>query len=958
MANVDNTISAKFIPELVYQPLELITEYEVKLINGTHYNKLHSVNGMRPYYPDKQIKDSCLLDMIKLNGKVEFLMVVTMYNEDRQNFTDTMHGIMENLKHFQEDGLDPSLVGCIIIVDGIRPFSQTFHKPDQNPYFSNFFNEAQIRERFNIQDTINGIPLLENQEIAHCFSCRTNFAFEGYPELQLVFCVKQKNKRKLNTHLWFFGGFCKMIEPKFVMLIDVGTKPFSKSLCALYDTMKMNDMIAGVCGEIAPMDPQFANIIVSGQAVEYTFSHIFDKALESCFGYIGVLPGAFSAYRWEAINGPPLEVDYFTTMTRPEIMNAYYSNIFLAEDRVLSLAIVSRPGTTYLLKFVHLAYAETDVPEKIFVLLSQRRRWINGSWFALIETWRNFGRIGQSNHSRWRKFWICIELVYFTATIFVSWVMVGSFYLFCELIFGSLLNQYSSSFLKYFSMIELVMSLYLGILMVIFMLSFGVKTAKVEITYKILAFLLAVYMILSFIILNYSTFSGASQLSPYTIFLLCGVMGSYGVGIVLTKNLKKVLFRTVQFLIITPIYVNFFGIYAVCNIHDCSWGNRPEVMTEEELMKVTDFQHYRTKWVIIWIVSNILYYKLVNASLVDPNQTALTIIFTLAVILILFRFFGCIWHYFTWWLDNKGSGTKRYIALSSAALIEVENKKLLNELNEKLNQSMMMGSSKMLRNSMLGKSMMGKSMMNKSMMGGGNKKLRESLLGIIEKKGKEKLGKNFHLNLTKMIKMNEIMESDPEDEEEGENSFNSEEPFKSESEKSIEEVKKKKKKGKKKKGLKGTTVILKKCDLEESKESVKEEVMTKKYEIKIDQTKNFLNDPDVSIISRGQCSGKFEFEIDDSNVRNVLGSQMGDITIKGELDFQKSEQKDFVWEDSEDVENIVNEIQEKPEKVQEGSVIGSSESSGIETDNTEDAEKYLDMLDSIIRSVSLTNTFN
>jgi chitin synthase len=42
--------------------------------------------------------------------------------------------------------------------------------------------------------------------------------------------------------------------------------------------------------------------IKKAQLFEYTFAHILDKNFESFFGFIHVLPGAWSAYRWEALS--------------------------------------------------------------------------------------------------------------------------------------------------------------------------------------------------------------------------------------------------------------------------------------------------------------------------------------------------------------------------------------------------------------------------------------------------------------------------------------------------------------------------------------------------------------------------------------------------------------------------------------------------------------------------------
>lgn len=72
-----------------------------------------------------------------------------------------------------------------------------------------------------------------------------------------------------------------------------------------------------------------------------------------------------------------------------------------------------------------------QVPE----LISQRRRWLNGSFFAAIHSTVKFTYIYRSSHSFLRKFWIHVELLYQTFNLIFSW-----FALVCDVIQLSLLR--------------------------------------------------------------------------------------------------------------------------------------------------------------------------------------------------------------------------------------------------------------------------------------------------------------------------------------------------------------------------------------------------------------------------------------------------------------------------------------------------------------------------------------
>lgn len=93
----------------------------------------------------------------------------------------------------------------------------------------------------------------------------------------------------------------------------------------------------------------YQSIILRSQYVEYKISHYLDKAAESLFGFVSVLPGAFSAFRWKAIKGEPLRKfllgHTLTKSNTGKIPSCYFANQYLAEDRIMCLEIISRKIT-------------------------------------------------------------------------------------------------------------------------------------------------------------------------------------------------------------------------------------------------------------------------------------------------------------------------------------------------------------------------------------------------------------------------------------------------------------------------------------------------------------------------------------------------------------------------------------------------------------------------------------
>ena len=399
------------------------------------------------------------------NRHTELLIAITYYNEDKVLTARTLHGVMQNVRDIVNlkksefwnkggpawqkivvclvfDGIDPCDKETLDVLATIGIYQDGVMKKDvdgretvahvvRNVRFRLLGIEANI-EQFEYTTQLSVTP---NQLLIRPVDDGPN----TLPPTQMIFCLKQKNTKKINSHRWLFNAFGRILNPEVVILLDAGTKPGTKSLLALWEGFYNDKDLGGACGEIHAMLGKgwknLLNPLVAAQNFEYKISNILDKPLESSFGYVSVLPGAFSAYRFRAIMGRPLE-QYFHgdhTLAKQlgkkgiEGMNIFKKNMFLAEDRILCFELVAKAGSKWHLTYIKASKGETDVPEGAAEFIGQRRRWLNGSFAATIYALIHFSRMYKSGHNFVRMFFFHVQLLYNIFSVVLSWFSLGMF---------------------------------------------------------------------------------------------------------------------------------------------------------------------------------------------------------------------------------------------------------------------------------------------------------------------------------------------------------------------------------------------------------------------------------------------------------------------------------------------------------------------------------------------------
>lgn len=313
----------------------------------------------------------------RTSRETELFICVTMYNEDEIGFTRTMHAVMKNIAHFcsrsksrtwGEQGWQ-KIVVCIVS-DG----REKIHPRTLDALSAMGVYQHGIAKNYVNQRAVQAHVYEYTTQVSLDSDLKFKGAEKGIVPCQMIFCLKEKNQKKLNSHRWCFNAFGKALNPNVCILLDVGTKPGSNSLYHLWKAFDTDSNVAGACGEIKAQKGKWGsnllNPLVASQNFEYKMSNILDKPLESVFGYITVLPGALSAYRYHALLNDetghgPLSQYFKGEVLHGQHADVFTANMYLAEDRILCWELVAKRGESWVLKYVKNCTGETDVPGEL-----------------------------------------------------------------------------------------------------------------------------------------------------------------------------------------------------------------------------------------------------------------------------------------------------------------------------------------------------------------------------------------------------------------------------------------------------------------------------------------------------------------------------------------------------------------------------------------------------------------
>lgn len=288
-----------------------------------------------------------------------------------------------------------------------------------------------------------------------------------------------------------------------------------------------------------------------------------------------VLPGPCGMYKHSAIYDEAIPFYCDTLRTDPSNAGALVGSLLLAEDRVLSYAaIMKTPVLNASTALVPEAVFYFDAETNFVRLLTQRRRWINGTVAGYIWLMVNIRLILHANISNLKKIMI-VMLTLCQLMMYAIMAMSPSFV--SLLLYFSISGEFftdNSTFRPAFAY------LYLFVYIVFSWwhatIPEGTKKKLSTTWFPVIAHMNG---LLSIWFVSRAVMESISNGLSVSLIIVLSVLGLPFVLAFMSSlsSWWKMIKNFPGFLYCLPTFTAFFGAYAFSRIHDLSWGNRPSV---------------------------------------------------------------------------------------------------------------------------------------------------------------------------------------------------------------------------------------------------------------------------------------------------------------------------------------------------------------------------------------------
>ena len=221
------------------------------------------------------------------------------------------------------------------------------------------------------------------------------------------------------------------------------------------------------------------------------------------------------------------------------------------------------------------------VPE----FISQRRRWLNGAFFAAVYSLVHFKQVWQTDHTIGRKILLHIEFVYQFISLLFTFFSLANFYLTFYFIAGSLSDPLVDPFGHKIGLYLFIILRYVLVLLICtqFIVSMGNRPQGAKRIYfssmVIYAVIMAYNIFACFYIIirqlkKSNEISIGDNVFTNLIISTASTVGLYFLMSFLYLDPWHMFTSSLQYFLLLPSYICTLQVYAFCNTHDISWGTK------------------------------------------------------------------------------------------------------------------------------------------------------------------------------------------------------------------------------------------------------------------------------------------------------------------------------------------------------------------------------------------------